>query len=161
MSNRFTASFYNKSIGKYETINGSFQNFFKMQDEVVADCATGLMWQRSTTGPFSFADAQAYIDKLNQRKFAGYSNWRIPTAEELASLTQHRGIKTTFLVPKLHLDADYFHGNAYYCMSSDRVSDPSVSGTAVFSITWAGPGSFGALDVTQRYPVKAVQTIEY
>jgi hypothetical protein len=161
VSNSFTASFYNKSISKYETIKGLFRNVFERQDEVVTDCATGLMWQRSTFGPFSFAEAQTYIDQLNQLRFEGYSNWRIPTAEELASLTQAKGVETAFLGPKLHLNLYYFQGNAYFCMSSDRVSDPSISGKSVFSITWAGPGSFGALDVTQKYPVKAVRTVEY
>jgi hypothetical protein len=144
---------------KGKTIYGSFRNVFKRQGEVVTDDATGLMWQRSTSGPFYFSEAQDYIDRLNQDKFAGYSNWRIPAAVELASLTQAKGVRVENLHTLFYLDPNFFDSKGYYCMSRDRVNDPSVSGTAVFSITWSLPGDFGVHYITKKYPVKAVRTI--
>ena len=53
-------------------------------DGTVSDLATGLMWQRSGSDDgIHHKNRQAYIKKLNQEKFAGYDDWRLPTTEEL------------------------------------------------------------------------------
>lgn len=55
----------------------------------LTDLTTGLTWQR---GGSSFAvdwhSARDYIDWLNQDRFGGRSNWRLPTIEELITLLQ-------------------------------------------------------------------------
>lgn len=162
VNNGFTGSvrIEGKIVG--DTYRGIFKNSFEKHGEVVADCSTGLMWQRSTHGPFTLKQANDYISQLNAKRFAGYTNWRIPTVEELASLTQTNGVSTPFLVPEihLHLDPNFFEGRAYFCMSIDRVSKKDYDGDAVFVITWAGPGSFGFLPIDKTYPVKAVRTME-
>jgi len=64
-------------------------NAFKDRGDVVVDDATGLMWQKSgSADALTYADAQAYITQLNDQKFAGYSDWRLPTIEELLSLLE-------------------------------------------------------------------------
>ena len=74
------------------------------KDGTVTDLVTGLMWQRSpdTTGDgklnyadkLTFAQAKAQPAKLNAAKFAGYSDWRLPTIKELYSLIQFSGVDT-------------------------------------------------------------------
>ena len=67
--------------------HGSFVNsFVDNNDGTVTDKATGLMWQKSGSSPLSNRRAREYINQLNQRGLAGYSDWRMPTVEELASL---------------------------------------------------------------------------
>ena len=34
----------------------------------------------------SFGEAEQHIRRLNEQKFAGYNNWRLPTLEEVMSL---------------------------------------------------------------------------
>jgi hypothetical protein len=67
---------------------GSFDNdFVDNNDGTITDKATGLMWQKS--GSLSSLDnrgAKIYIKQLNRERLAGYSDWRMPTVEELASL---------------------------------------------------------------------------
>ena len=47
------------------------------------------MWERSGPADFkTFAGAQNYIENLNRHKFAGYSDWRLPTLEEAMSLME-------------------------------------------------------------------------
>ena len=64
------------------------QNDFKDNgDGTITDNATGLMWQKSGSDKLLvYKDAEAYIDELNRRKFAGYGDWRLPTVDELKSL---------------------------------------------------------------------------
>lgn len=66
-------------------------NDFEVQGDVVVDHATGLMWERSGLGsglgtPMTYTRAQAYVEDLNQQKFDGYDDWRLPTVPELLSL---------------------------------------------------------------------------
>lgn len=53
---------------------------------VVSDGATGLMWQKGGQQQLMFAEARAYIKRLNGRRFAGFNDWRLPTVEEAMSL---------------------------------------------------------------------------
>ena len=58
------------------------------------DNVTGLIWQASpainngvaNTGWSTYANLAAYVAQVNQSALCGYSNWRLPTANELESL---------------------------------------------------------------------------
>jgi hypothetical protein len=68
--------------------NGLFDNdFVDNGDGTVTDRATGLMWQMDgSPKPLTLKRATYYIGRLNDKRFMGYSDWRMPTVEELASL---------------------------------------------------------------------------
>ncbi len=78
---------------KIRAVSGDFPNQFESMslegDNVVVDKATGLMWHQSgSEEPLDFFTALEWIDDLNSKRFAGYSNWRLPTVEEAASLME-------------------------------------------------------------------------
>jgi hypothetical protein len=79
-------NFFDKS----RNFNGTFDNdFVDNTDGTVIDRATGLMWQKSgSLNHLDFMGAERYIKRLNKERFAGYSDWRMPTIEELASLLE-------------------------------------------------------------------------
>ena len=52
-------------------------------DGTVTDTATGLMWQQETADPRNWEAALSYCENLS---LAGYSDWRLPTIKELASI---------------------------------------------------------------------------
>lgn len=53
----------------------------------VVDQETRLMWQRAaSTDRIVWKDGFAYVDLLNQTQYGGYSDWRYPTKDELATL---------------------------------------------------------------------------
>lgn len=59
--------------------------------DTVTDTRTGLMWQRQDaylrTGHWmDWPQAFAYVEQLNQDGYGGYTDWRMPTLEELRSL---------------------------------------------------------------------------
>jgi hypothetical protein len=68
--------------------NGYFQNnLVDNKDGTITDHSTNLMWQISGFSRRSdFKMARRYIKELNLQAYAGYSDWRLPTVEELASL---------------------------------------------------------------------------
>ena len=75
---------------------GSFPHEYEPKtiagDKVVIDHATGLMWQQSgSSDGLGEESAKAYTGELNREGFAGYSDWRLPTIEELASLMEPIG----------------------------------------------------------------------
>jgi hypothetical protein len=58
-------------------------------DRVVIDGTTGLMWHQSGSDKWlNYTDAQAWLSDLNRSGYAGYSDWRLPTSEEGASLLE-------------------------------------------------------------------------
>jgi hypothetical protein len=67
---------------------GNFVNDFIVdQDGTITDRVTGLIWQKSgSERELLRLEATRYVKDLNKERFAGYSDWRLPTIEELASL---------------------------------------------------------------------------
>lgn len=57
--------------------------------QLVVDEATGLTWQQSGSPMLiNYAAAEQYVQDLNNQRFAGYSDWRLPTLEEAMSLIE-------------------------------------------------------------------------
>jgi len=58
-------------------------------EKVVFDHATGLMWQPSgSSESMRYEKAQKYLSGLNEKRFAGFDDWRLPTLEEAMSLME-------------------------------------------------------------------------
>lgn len=80
------------------------KNQFEDRGSVIFDRATGLTWQRSGSSEvLSYQDAQMYVNTLNIQQFAGYTDWRLPTIEELLSLLKKENTAGSFF--KLTTDA--------------------------------------------------------
>lgn len=68
--------------------------------QVLYDGATGLTWQQSASDEsMVYKDAQAYIKKLNDERFAGHDTWRLPTLEEAMSLMEPKKHGDLYLDP--------------------------------------------------------------
>jgi hypothetical protein len=87
-----------KKRGFFDTHKNRFKRFhnqFSLENRsgknVVVDRSTGLMWHHSgSTRYMSLPMAQSWISNLNRSRYAGYSDWRLPTIEEAASLMEVR-----------------------------------------------------------------------
>jgi len=73
----------------YSTINHSYGLKVINDDKVVIDHATGLMWHQNGSDNYMKRNAaKQWVRGLNSRGHAGYSDWRLPTVEEVASLLE-------------------------------------------------------------------------
>lgn len=94
------------------------ENNFEVQGDVVIDYATGLMWQKTgSLQPLTYNNAQAYIRQLNQEQFAKFTNWRMPTIDELLSL-----VETNKQANGLYI-ASIFDVRQKWCWSADTTAD--------------------------------------
>ncbi|MGD2089960.1 MAG: DUF1566 domain-containing protein [Candidatus Aminicenantes bacterium] len=78
---------------KVDNKTGEFRNLFEFKtlrgDPVIVDRATGLMWhQTGSSQHMQYEEVNQWIKELNLRGYAGYHDWRLPTAEEAASLLE-------------------------------------------------------------------------
>lgn len=122
----FFDSSWNKSGGfenEYEskTING---------DKVVLDHATGLMWHQSGSDVYmKYNKAKKWVGELNRRGYAGYSDWRLPTLEEGASLIERSKMNgDLYIIPK-------FSAKQTRIWMSDMVTDYPGMAWIVFFVS--------------------------
>jgi hypothetical protein len=99
------------------------QNDYENLGDVIIDHATGLMWQKSGSDEqLTYQQAQAYVEKLNRERFAGYDDWRLPTVDELISLLEpEKQLNDLYINP-------IFDATQRFCWSVDRSSSGAAWG---------------------------------
>lgn len=67
-------------------------------DGTVTDTKTGFMWQKDPSRErMEWGQALDYVIKLNTAGFAGHTDWRLPSRDELLSLMEEEDNRETFL----------------------------------------------------------------
>ena len=147
---------------------GHFENnIVDNNDGTLTDKTTGLMWQKSgSLERLDNRNAKKYVNELNSKRFAGYSDWRMPTIEELASLLARKRNKGVHIAPE-------FETHQVSCWSADKCR-PQSDAYAVYWIVNFKQGqileaSFLKSSVTANFPgssnknvtnyVKAVRSV--
>ncbi|HLC16414.1 MAG TPA: DUF1566 domain-containing protein [Thermodesulfovibrionia bacterium] len=113
-----TKGFYDRDWNK----NGKgIENDYEIKvingDKVIVDRTTDLMWQKSGSPSYMiYADAERYINELNDNRFAGFNDWRLPTLEEAMSL-----MEPTQKNKNLYIDP-LFNGKQKWIWTADMTS---------------------------------------
>lgn len=148
--------FYDSS--RHPTGNGvanEYQVLTLEGDHVVVDQATRLTWQREGSDSWlEEDDLSAYIAGLNQREFAGFRDWRLPTLEEALSVlepSQENG--------DLNI-APFFDPRQRYIWTGDRLNfgDGSVRWVVSFLTADAISGNLVNADDNGKFFVRAVRS---
>jgi hypothetical protein len=98
---------------------------FESKGEVVVDSKSGLMWQTGDSyhelkKGLNWYDALEYMDDKNAEKFAGHSDWRLPTLEELNGLWDaSRPVKSKD-GEKIGLPGEFRSGGSYYLWTGNE-----------------------------------------
>ncbi len=103
---------------------GGFPNRYKTEtvddEKVVTDLATQLTWHQSgSDDPFFYDDAKEWLKELNKKKYAGFSDWRLPTLEEAFTLLERKPVE------RFHIDP-LFSQEQYSMWTGDYFSDIRV-----------------------------------
>jgi len=74
-------------------LSKGFFHKYKLQEinskQIIFDDYSCLMWQKNgSSEEIIFRNAKEYIAEINKNKFAGFSDWRLPTLEEAMSLME-------------------------------------------------------------------------
>jgi len=87
---------------------------------VVIDSATSLMWQKGgSQSMMNGTQTENYMRQLNQEKFAGFSDWRLPTAEEAMSLMEPQPLDELYI-------SSVFSRGKNILLTADRNGDNRV-----------------------------------
>ncbi|MGB2845257.1 MAG: DUF1566 domain-containing protein, partial [Candidatus Aminicenantaceae bacterium] len=113
-------NFFDSSKNK----SGDFKNEYESKttngDKVVLDYATGLIWHQSGSEVnMKYGKAKQWVDELNRMGYAGYSDWRLPTLEEGASLIERSKMSGNLYIDPL------FSAKQRWIWTSDTVTDSS------------------------------------
>lgn len=70
--------------------------------------------------PNSYCNTDAYIKRVNQTNYCGYSDWRLPTAVELISLSSPKADNSHYTA---EIDLEYFPFHERFVYWTDSVTD--------------------------------------
>lgn len=88
-------------------IDNRFEVVMRDEAMVVRDATTGLVWQRGGAEGLDLAGAEEAVAALNASGHAGYRDWRLPTAEEAASLMEKTPIDRRHIDPVFSRDVNF------------------------------------------------------
>ena len=69
--------------GGYQNLADKSMNRYRVEDGVVIDRYTKLMWLQDELPPMTYAEYEKY---LKENELAGYNDWRIPDMKELSTI---------------------------------------------------------------------------
>ncbi len=93
-------------------------------DGTVSDLTNNLMWLKNDTWielgrQITWHESQEYAREVNEKKFAGYSNWRVPTGSEVKFLFDGEASNTDVEGGEIHLDSVFTSGCGFSTWTSE------------------------------------------
>ena len=125
-------------------------------ENIVIDHATGLMWQKSgSREPMKWKKAEKWVKKLNKSGYVGYSDWRLPSVEEAASLL----VLDTDSKKGLLIDVGVFNGKQTRIWTGDKKNQNAIWHIDFKGYSFDGPVVAVGENI-KGISVRAVRTME-
>ena len=98
--------------------------FIEGDSETIIDCVKRLVWLKKDTWQvtgkwMSQLQVKEFAEILNRKRFAGFSNWRLPTANEAKSLFNKSWKNSDNLGQAIFLSEIFDSGCGFLCWTSD------------------------------------------
>lgn len=98
------------------------ERFIDNGDDALLDTKYNLMWLRKDSYQIdgkwcTWKGAHKFVARLNEEKFAGFSDWRLPTSQDCRNLYDHDSKNTDFNGDIVHIDLKFPEGCGfnYWC----------------------------------------------
>ena len=93
--------------------------FLKKDDNTIYDSLTSLTWMANDSWldlekEVSWDEAKQYAQEMNDKPFAGHSDWRLPSIHEASSLYEEEKLNKDSKGGDIHMDS-VFHPGAGNC----------------------------------------------
>ncbi|MCX6583073.1 MAG: protein kinase [Candidatus Aminicenantes bacterium] len=138
---------------KYYNSTGDFLNHYELQtinnQKVIMDYAAGLMWLQGGSEQYmKYEKVQPWIEELNRRKYAGFSDWRLPTLEEAASLMESQENRDALYIDPL------FSKDQNHTWTADMYDQNRAWAVDIFG------GDFNPVDIDYDSFVRPVRSVK-
>lgn len=139
------------------------------KDGTVTDLEKKLMWKQIDIYQeekiwINWDDSQTYLEKFNKEAYAGFSNWRLPTREELKSLYEEdKDVPWKYYWTENVIHIDPIFGYSSCCFWSSEVYKETYAwgfnyiGGRTYPSTRGGPG----LSLSTIRPVRDILDTEH
>ena len=102
----------------------SDQRYEKYLDGTILDKKNGLMWMSSDYWQMehkwvNWYTAKEYVQRMNNKKFAGYDDWRLPSVKEASLLYERRKRNTDKDGDKIFIDRIFPKGSGWSTWTSE------------------------------------------
>ncbi len=127
------------------------EQYFSLRDSTVHDARTGLIWSRDADpagNHHTWQEALTLVHTLNERKWGGFADWRLPNIRELESLIDLRAHS-----PALTTRHPFRHVREAYWSSTTSVYEPRYAWTLYSRDGMVGVG-FKPRDGFHTWPVR-------
>ncbi len=126
-----TPLFANGLKNKKPVAQSADKRFKDYGDGTILDVKTGLMWMKEDTWQregkwVNWYNAQEYSQRMNNKNFAGYSDWRLPTPEEAQTLYERRKRNVDKDGDKIYIDRMFPAGAGWSTWTNKEKSGKAV-----------------------------------
>ncbi|QPJ60938.1 MAG: DUF1566 domain-containing protein [Candidatus Nitronauta litoralis] len=100
------------------------ERFVEGDDSTVIDTRRRLVWMKFDSWQIkqkwiNWNEAREFSDEMNNIQFAGYNNWRLPTADEVKSLFDKKLVNEDHMGQKAFCSPLFPKGFGFLCWTGD------------------------------------------
>jgi hypothetical protein len=111
--------------------NSADGQMLEFENATVLDKKTGLVWMRDDYWQMfkqwvNWYTAGEFVQRMNNRKFAGYTDWRLPTVEEAQTLYNRRKRNLDKDGDKIFIDPIFPQGPGWSTWTSAEKKDKAM-----------------------------------